>query len=205
MISIKQLFKIFTLLACFVAIAVAKKEEEDPTGQAIKDLKLGMAGIKEAANNPELLAQLMQDLQNPELMAEAKKMMESPEYQKQMKQWANSADFKDAAKQATDFMKDPAKAAEMEAKMEHMMKVGADQLKANSGKTMEDAMAAMADPAVLSQMTQMIKDPSFQANLAQMAKDPTFKQYIDSLQDMMKDPSKRAQFEKLGAQIRSEL
>ena len=172
-------------------------------------------------------------IQNPELMAEAKKMMESPEYQKQMKEWANSADFKDAAKKAGDVMKDPAKAAEMEAKMEHMMKVGADQLKANSGKTMEDAMAAMADPEVLSQMTKMIKDPSFQENLSQMAKDPTFKQYIDSvssllvyifrfltrfadsnkkialfspqLQDMIKDPSKRAQFEKLGAQIRSEL
>lgn len=114
-------------------------------------------------------------------MAEAKKMMESPEYQKQMKQFANSADFKDAAKKAGDMMKDPRKAAEMEAKMEHMMKVGADQLKANSGKTMEAAMAAMADPEVMKQMTQMIKDPSFQANLAQMASDPQFKQYIDSV------------------------
>lgn len=114
-------------------------------------------------------------------MAEAKKMMESPEYQKQMKQFAGSADFKDAAKKAGDMMKDPATAAEMEAKMEHMMKVGADQLKANSGKTMEAAMAAMADPAVMQQMTEMIKDPSFQASLGQMAKDPTYKQYIDSV------------------------
>lgn len=114
-------------------------------------------------------------------MAEARKMMESPEYQKQMKQFANSADFKDASKKAGEMMKDPRKAAEMEAKMEHMMKVGADQLKANSGKTMEAAMNAMADPEVMAQMTQMIKDPSFQQNLAQMAKDPQFKQYIDSV------------------------
>lgn len=120
-------------------------------------------------------------VKNPELMAEAKKMMESPEYQKQMKEFANSAGFKDAAKKAGDMMKDPRKAAEMEAKMEHMMKVGADQLKANTGKTMEAAMAAMADPEVMAQMTQMIKDPSFQMNLAQMAKDPTFKQYIESV------------------------
>lgn len=114
-------------------------------------------------------------------MAQAKKMMESPEYQKQMKEFANSAGFKDASKKATDIINDPAKAAEMEAKMEHMMKIGADQLKAHSGQTMEAAMAAMGDPAVLSQMTKMVKDPSFQANLAQMAKDPTFKQYIDSV------------------------
>lgn len=51
------------LLACFVAFSVAKKDEEDPTAQAIKDLKLGMAGLKEAASNPAMLAQLMQDMQ----------------------------------------------------------------------------------------------------------------------------------------------
>merc|ERR1719389_572433 len=100
----------------------------------------------------------MQDMQNPELMAEAKKMMESPEYQKQMKEFANSAGFKEASKKATDILNDPAKSAEMEAKMEHMMKVGAEKLKAHSGQTMEAAMAAMGDPAVLAEMTKMIKD-----------------------------------------------
>ena len=64
MISIKQVFKIFVLLACFVAFTVAKKkDDEDATAQAIKDLKLGMAGLQEAASNPAVLAQLMQDLQ----------------------------------------------------------------------------------------------------------------------------------------------
>lgn len=52
------------LLACFVALTAAKKKkDEDATEQAIKDLKLGMAGIQEAASNPAVLAQLMQDLQ----------------------------------------------------------------------------------------------------------------------------------------------
>lgn len=64
MISIKNVFKIFMLVACFVASTDAKKKsEEDPTEQAIKDLKFGMAGLQEAANNPAVLAQLMQDLQ----------------------------------------------------------------------------------------------------------------------------------------------
>lgn len=65
MISIKNVFKIFMLVACFVAFTDAKKksEEEYPTEQAIKDLKFGMAGLQEAANNPAVLAQLMQDLQ----------------------------------------------------------------------------------------------------------------------------------------------
>jgi ABC-type branched-subunit amino acid transport system ATPase component len=120
-------------------------------------------------------------MKDPELMAEAKKMMESPEYQKQMKQFAGNKDFKDAAQKASNMMKDPAKAAAMEAKMEHMMKVGADQLKAGAGKMMEDAMAAMNDPKVMAEMTKMVQDPSFQANLADMAKDPSFKQYIDAV------------------------
>lgn len=114
-------------------------------------------------------------------MAEAKKMMESPEYQKQMKQFANSKDFKDASKKAGDMMKNPGQAAAMEAKMEHMMKVGADQLNAGAGKMMEDAMAAMGNPEIMAEMTNMMKDPNFQANLAEMAKDPSFKQYIDSV------------------------
>eukprot|EP00980_Cylindrotheca_fusiformis_P007111 scaffold1489_cov194-Cylindrotheca_fusiformis.AAC.21 len=118
---------------------------------------------------------------DPELMAEAKKMMDSPEYQKQMKQFANSNDFKEAAKKASELMKDPAQAAAMEAKLEHMMKVGSDQLNAGTGKMMEDAMAAMSNPEVMAEMTKMIKDPNFQANLADMAKDPTFKKYIESV------------------------
>jgi len=205
MMSLKSILSLFMLLACFVAVTVAKKDEEDPTAQAIKDMKLGMAGIQDAANNPAVLAQLMKDMQDPELMAEAKKMMESPEYQKQMKQFAKSQEFKDASKKAGDMMKDPKQAAAMEAKMEHMMKVGADQLKAGAGKMMDDAMAAMGDPKVMAEMTKMMKDPSFQQQLKQMAKDPSFKQYTDAMQDMMADPAKRAQFEKLGAQVRSEL
>ena len=115
------------------------------------------------------------------MMAEAKKMLESPEYQKQMKQFAKSKDFQDASKKASAMFKDPAKAAEMEAKMEHMMKVGADQLKAGAANMMEEAMAAMNDPEVMSQMTAMIKDPNFQKNLNAMAQDPSFKQYIDAV------------------------
>ena len=98
-----------------------------------------------------------------------------------MKQFAKSKDFLDASKKASAMFKDPAKAAEMEAKMEHMMKVGADQLKAGAANMMEEAMAAMNDPEVMSQMTAMIKDPNFQKNLNAMAQDPSFKQYIDAV------------------------
>ena len=58
----KSLYSLLVVLACVVAVTVAKKntEEED---QALKDLYTGMAGLKEAANNPAILAQLMRDLQ----------------------------------------------------------------------------------------------------------------------------------------------
>merc|ERR1712107_592900 len=103
-------------------------------------------------------------------------------------------EFKDKMKDVNDMLKDPAKAAEMEAKMEHMLKVGAEQMKQNSG-IMDDALKSMNDPTVLKQVTEMMKDPKFQQQISQMAKDPSFKGYIDSMQEMMKDPNKKAQME----------
>mmetsp|Transcript_25854 Transcript_25854/g.45584 ORF Transcript_25854/g.45584 Transcript_25854/m.45584 type:complete len:204 (-) Transcript_25854:223-834(-) len=199
----KSLFTLFVVFACVVSVAVgAKKEDEE---QALNDLYTGMAGLKEAAQNPALLAQLMRDLQDPEMMAEAKKMMDSPAFQKKMKEMSNTKDFKDATKKTVDMMKDPAKAAELEAKMEHMMKVGSEQLKNAAGNVMEDAMAAMNNPEVMAEMSRMIKDPSFQQQLAGMAKDPSFKSYMDAMQDMMKDPAKKAQMEKIGEAMRANL
>jgi hypothetical protein len=139
------------------------------------------------------------------MMAEAKKMMDNPEYQKKMKELSNTKDFKEATKKSIDMMKDPAKAAAAEARMEHMMKVGNEQLKSASANVMEDAMAALNNPEVMAQMGQMIKDPSFQQQLADMAKDPTFKSYMEAMQDMMKDPAKRAQMEKIGEQMRASM
>ena len=60
MISIKSLVSILFVLVC---VAVAKKDENDEMAKAIRDLQIGMSGLKEAANNPAILAQLMQDLQ----------------------------------------------------------------------------------------------------------------------------------------------
>jgi hypothetical protein len=68
MISLKTILSVFIILACFVAIAVAKKDEEDSTAQAIKDLKVGMDGLEEASSNPAVLAQLMKDLQVSEVL-----------------------------------------------------------------------------------------------------------------------------------------
>ena len=78
-------------------------------------------------------------------------------------------------------MNDPTRAAESEARFEHMLKVGDNELKKAAGSAMEDAMAAMANPEVMAQMTSMIKDPNFQAQLAEMTKDPSFRSYIDAV------------------------
>ena len=62
--SLKSILSILMILACFVTDSFAKrKNDEDATAQAIRDLKVGMAGLQEAASNPAVLAQLMQDLQ----------------------------------------------------------------------------------------------------------------------------------------------
>jgi hypothetical protein len=123
-------------------------------------------------------------IKDPEIMAEAKKMMESPEFQKQMKQLSGSKEFKDSIKNAESVMADPSRAAEMEARMEHMIKRGNDELKKGAANMMEDTMAAMMEnPALMNEMTQMLKDPNFQQQLAEMMKDPSFASYREAVSD----------------------
>lgn len=139
--------------------------------------------------------------QDPDLMAEAKKMMENPAFQKQMKEMSGDKAFQDSIKKSVEMMKDPARAAEMEAKMEHMMKVGNQQLKDKAGNLMEDAMAAMNNPEVMAEVAKMVKDPNFQQQLADMAKDPQFKSYIDAMKDMANDPAKKRQMEAIAQKM----
>lgn len=117
-------------------------------------------------------------------MAEAQKMMSSPEFQKQMKKMAGTKEFKDGAKATELIMKDPTKAAEAEARMEHMVRVGNDQMKKAAGDMMEDAMAAMNDPGVMDEMAKMMKDPNFQQQLSEMMKDPSFSSYADAVSNL---------------------
>ena len=59
----RSLFSLFLALSSLFAITAAKKQDEDVTAQALRDMQAGMAGLKEAASNPAMLAQLMRDLQ----------------------------------------------------------------------------------------------------------------------------------------------
>jgi hypothetical protein len=138
-------------------------------------------------------------------MAEAKKMMESPEWKKKMKHLTNDKAFKQSAQAAAKAMEDPNEAAKLQAKMEHMMKKGAAELKNEAKNTMAEAMQAMNDPNVMAQAAQMMKDPSFQQQLAQMAKDPSFQKYIGAMQEMMQDPSTKQQMDRMADSFRSAL
>lgn len=60
MMSLKSILSFFLLLVCVVTTASAANKEEEES--AMRDLQVGMAGLKEAASNPALLAQLMRDL-----------------------------------------------------------------------------------------------------------------------------------------------
>merc|ERR1712003_587261 len=128
-------------------------------------------------------------------MAEAKKMMESPEWKKQMKEITNNKDFKANMEKTAKLMEDPNEQAKMQAKMEHLYKVGAEANKEEAKNTMSDAMQAMNDPKVMAQAVQMMKDPNFKQQLQQMAKDPSFKKYVSAMQDMMQDPATKLQME----------
>ena len=100
---------------------------------------------------------------------------------------------------------DPNQAAQAEAKMEHMVKVGNDKIKKTATSAMEDAMESMNDPKVMAEMSKMLKDPNFKAQLEAMAKDPSFQVYMDAMQDMVKDPSKKKKLESVTDSIRASL
>ena len=115
------------------------------------------------------------------MMKEAQKMMDDPEFKKQMKKMAETKDFKQNIKKSVEAMKDPSTAARMEAQMEHMLKVGGEQLKKGASSAMEEAMASMANPEVMAEMTKMMKDPNFQQQIAAMTKDPSFANYVSAV------------------------
>merc|ERR1711937_235858 len=127
------------------------------------------------------------------------------EFQKQMKKMSETGEFKDSMKKSIDMMKDPTYAAKMEAKMEHMQKVGDEKLKEGANLAMEEAMNAMGNPEVMADMAKMMADPQFKAQLAKMTKDPSFQNYVNAMQDMMKDPQKKAKIEKASAAFKAQL
>merc|ERR1711862_773877 len=102
-------------------------------------------------------------------------------------------------------MADPAKAAEAEAKMEHMVKTGEEGLKKGAMNAMEEAMKAMSNPDVMSQMGKMLKDPKFLEQVTAMTKDPQFKPYMDAMKEMSKDPSQKEKLQKMSEAFRSAL
>ena len=57
----RTLLSVSVGISCFFASTEAKKKDEEKN-QAMRDMQSGMAGLKEAANNPAMLAQLMRDL-----------------------------------------------------------------------------------------------------------------------------------------------
>merc|ERR1719159_1350502 len=102
-------------------------------------------------------------------------------------------------------MKDPSQAAKLEAKMEHMKKVGDAKLKEGATAAMEEAMSAMGNPEVLADMAKMMKDPEFKAQLASMTKDPSFQNYVNAMKDMMADPAQKEKIEKASAAFKAQL
>jgi len=120
---------------------------------ALKDVMVGMEGLKEAGSNPALLAQLLEDMRNPEMMAAAKEMMENPAYIKEMKKLQKSKEYKESMKKVQDMLDDPNTGAQAEAKFEHMLKVGQEQRKDGAASAMEEAMAAMGNPEVMAEYT----------------------------------------------------
>uniref|UniRef100_A0A7S0TUP4 STI1 domain-containing protein n=2 Tax=Hemiselmis andersenii TaxID=464988 RepID=A0A7S0TUP4_HEMAN len=79
--------------------------EEEADGASLDgahNARLGFQFMKEAQKNPEMMADVMKDMQDPETMAEVQKMMEDPSFQ------AEVARYKEM------MMKDPKVRAQLE-------------------------------------------------------------------------------------------
>jgi len=62
--AFQTLISICLTFSClFVVSEAKKKDDEEATARAIRDMQAGMAGLQEVTNNPAMLAQLMRDLQ----------------------------------------------------------------------------------------------------------------------------------------------
>ena len=65
--SFRSFLRVALLVCLVVSCAVAKKKDkesdEEAAARAARDLHTGMANLKDATQNPAMLAQLMKDLQ----------------------------------------------------------------------------------------------------------------------------------------------
>lgn len=173
---------------------------------ALRDIQMGMEGLQQAGKDPALLAQLMRDMQDPEMMAAAREMMNDKKFQQEMKKLSNTAEFKESIQNTKEMLSDPNQAAAAEARMEQMIKIGNNQLKKQAMQTVDATMDAMtSDPEMIDSMAKMIKDPNFKKQLDEMMKDPNFRAYMESMQDMMKDPATKAKFDQAAAGIKAAL
>jgi hypothetical protein len=119
-----KFFKALITSSLLLASAVNGQERGvDPQADAIRDMQTGFSGLQQAAKDPVLMAQMMEDLKDPEMMAEAQKMMNSPDFKKQMKQFEKSKEFKQASSKMKQMMDDPQTAARMQAQAEHMVRI----------------------------------------------------------------------------------
>jgi hypothetical protein len=138
-------------------------------------------------------------------MAEARKMMDDPEFKKKMKELTNKSEFKDSVKKTKELLNDPNKAAEAEAKFEHMQRVGKDQLKNSAASDMQQAMEALSNPEVMEEMMKMLKDPAFKDTFDKVSKNPQFQNYIDAMKEMQKDPSVQKKFAAAAEAVKAQL
>lgn len=138
-------------------------------------------------------------------MAEAQKMMSNKEWQKEMEKMQKSKEFKEATLKTKEMMADPNQAAAAEAKVEHMVKVGDDMIKADAEKEMEEALLSMSDPGVLEKITEMLKDPNFANSLLEMTRNPDFAVYKDTMAKLMADPEKRQAIQQNIGKIKEKL
>lgn len=184
-----------------------KKEDKEKAEQAKADVHTGFDGLRQAAMDPHMLADVMESMKDPEIMAEAQKMMQDPSFQAEMKKFTNQRGFKDAAKKVKEqfekYQNDPEAAAALTGQVEEFL-AGHRQMRTEQGADRARAQARVAagrdfgfdDPAMqgaeatakmgLDALKEASTDPEQLALAMKQMKDPAV---MREVQRLMADPN----------------
>lgn len=162
---------------------------------ANEDLVRGMKGLQEAAKDPELLKQLMADLNNPETMSEAKKMMENPGWKQEMRNLNKIEEYQQTFKNTEDIIKDP----NTQIKLEEAIKLHEQQgdLEQSIGAAMGEAMKLMNNPDAMKEAQKMMQDKNLQKSMKEFFGSNSGKAYLGSMKSYLEREDTKEAFAKL--------
>mmetsp|Transcript_30097 Transcript_30097/g.54704 ORF Transcript_30097/g.54704 Transcript_30097/m.54704 type:complete len:259 (-) Transcript_30097:15-791(-) len=185
---------------------VASDDDGESAG-AMSDAELGMANLKEAAEDPDVMAEMLELLRDPEFVAEVKQMATDPAFQQEVHALLDGEDLSDLGpgmEQLIKNMADPDFKEQVKREAEQLYESAHEWELANIAREMtmmaepeprdwevenlERRRAGEINDAELgfANLREALADPSIMAEVALMLQDP---EKMAQVQEMLADPN----------------